>query len=309
MEIEITENIQFSNDELNKMQLHSVFILLSLLISDLSQLRNSASTPQLLTECIEICTHISNSLQSRKESIAILSKIEDIQAQILNKLRKAGVSAKDTSLANQAHLVTDNIESLLNVLTQRTKELITRDTQENTWAYYDTTEITNHYLNFLICVARNSKGSYRIVFDPQAKRPSDYLVKVRIKSIDGSIIYMPLDFIDVMRDLLANARKYTLPGGTIEVLIDERQSLLAVTISDTGIGIPEHEILQVTRYGMRGSNIPQTKRQYGGGFGLTKAIYTTKKYNGRFWIDSKPGTGTKIRIEVPIPENVARLVA
>lgn len=42
----------------------------------------------------------------------------------------------------------------------------------------------------------------------------------------------------------------------------------------------------------------------GGGFGLTKAFHTTQKFGGRFWIESKIDLGTKISLEIPIPDRI-----
>ena len=37
----------------------------------------------------------------------------------------------------------------------------------------------------------------------------------------------------------------------------------------------------------------------GGGFGLTKAYFVCKQYQGRMWIASEPGKGTFIEIKIP----------
>ena len=78
----------------------------------------------------------------------------------------------------------------------------------------------------------------------------------------------------------------------------ENEIFLRFVVEDTGIGIPKDELESVVDLGFRASNL-NGKKTYGGGFGLTKAYYVTKKYNGRFWIDSEVGKGTKIVIEIP----------
>jgi signal transduction histidine kinase len=39
----------------------------------------------------------------------------------------------------------------------------------------------------------------------------------------------------------------------------------------------------------------------GGGFGLTKAFFVTKQFGGRFWIASRLGYGTQVRLWIPRP--------
>jgi signal transduction histidine kinase len=111
---------------------------------------------------------------------------------------------------------------------------------------------------------------------------------------------MPLFFKDVMRDLIANARKYTAPGGTINVGVYETDAELRFVVQDTGRGIPPDELQTVVHYGRRGSNVQQV-RTMGGGYGLTKAFLVTKRFGGRFWIKSELGVGTRITIIVPRP--------
>lgn len=42
----------------------------------------------------------------------------------------------------------------------------------------------------------------------------------------------------------------------------------------------------------------------GGGFGLTKAFFVTKRFQGRMWIRSAAGAGTRITIDLPMPSTV-----
>ncbi|MCA1803493.1 MAG: ATP-binding protein, partial [Rhodothermaceae bacterium] len=112
---------------------------------------------------------------------------------------------------------------------------------------------------------------------------------------------------DVMRDLMANARKYTPPGGKIDIGVSMKQNVLRFVIEDSGIGIPQNQIEKVVEFGYRASNVKDTYKTMGGGFGLTKAYFFTKKNDGRLWIESREGLGTKISIEIPVPESVQAL--
>jgi signal transduction histidine kinase len=114
----------------------------------------------------------------------------------------------------------------------------------------------------------------------------------------GDRIRMPAVFQDVMRDLIANARKYTDPGGRILAGVYEDETELRFAVADTGRGIPEDEIPKLVQFGTRGSNVGDRPTR-GGGFGLTKAYYITKKLGGRMWIESELHSGTEMRLAIP----------
>jgi signal transduction histidine kinase len=105
-----------------------------------------------------------------------------------------------------------------------------------------------------------------------------------------------------MRDLIANARKYTEPGGRISAGLWDDGNVLRLVVEDTGKGIPEDEMEEVVNFGYRGSNISDKETQ-GGGFGLTKAYINTRRFGGRMWIRSGNNSGTRITIEVPRKQN------
>jgi signal transduction histidine kinase len=112
------------------------------------------------------------------------------------------------------------------------------------------------------------------------------------------MIWMPLRLKDVLRDLLANARKYTKPGGRVALALHQDEARILCVIEDSGYGIPEDELEKVAEFGYRASNV----RDYptmGGGFGLTKAVWLILSWGGRFHIASGLGEGTRIHIELP----------
>jgi len=109
---------------------------------------------------------------------------------------------------------------------------------------------------------------------------------------------MPMRLKDVLRDLLANARKYTQPGGKVALALHQNDSHIQCVVEDSGCGIPDDELERVADFGYRASNVRQY-RTMGGGFGLTKAVWLVLHWGGRFFLQSAPGQGTRIRIVVP----------
>ena len=104
----------------------------------------------------------------------------------------------------------------------------------------------------------------------------------------------------MFRDLIANARKYTPPGGIINAGLRDDGKQITLVVEDNGMGIPTDEIEKVVDFGYRATNA-RDRRTCGDGFGMTKAYATVRRFNGRFWIKSSVGAGTKITIRIPRP--------
>ena len=123
-------------------------------------------------------------------------------------------------------------------------------------------------------------------------------LEIEVKGLINGSIYLPSLLNDSFRDLTANARKYTLPGGHIVSKLIEHENKLILTVADNGRGIPESEIPRVVEYGYRASNTSEGETK-GGGFGLTKAYYACKRFSGKMWIESEVGVGTTVTMELP----------
>ena len=50
---------------------------------------------------------------------------------------------------------------------------------------------------------------------------------------------------EILYNLLDNALKYTEPGGKIRLMAEQHNQEIAVSVSDTGIGIPEEDLAPV----------------------------------------------------------------
>jgi len=105
----------------------------------------------------------------------------------------------------------------------------------------------------------------------------------------------------VIVNLLSNAVKYTPAGGSvkIETEVDETASLVRVSVTDTGVGIPEDEVEHVfDKFYRVGANKKQAKGT-GLGLNLVKQIIE-KVHDGRVFIRSKVGVGSTFGFELPL---------
>nr|WP_242069370.1 ATP-binding protein [Paenibacillus dendritiformis] len=98
----------------------------------------------------------------------------------------------------------------------------------------------------------------------------------------------------VLLNLLDNALKFTLPGGTITMRADTHKEYIVLTVEDTGAGIPEEDIGNVLQKFYKGDNSGA-----GSGLGLSICHEIVKLHGGYLKIESEPGRGTKIQAFLP----------
>jgi signal transduction histidine kinase len=99
----------------------------------------------------------------------------------------------------------------------------------------------------------------------------------------------------VFANLFANSAKFTPPGGTITVELDQVGRSLRFCVSDTGCGIPADDLFHVfDRFWQVGG---VDKRGLGLGLYVSKAI--VEAHGGRIWAASNVGMGSKFYFTLP----------
>ena len=104
---------------------------------------------------------------------------------------------------------------------------------------------------------------------------------------------------EMIYNLCDNAIKYNRPGGKARVRVEPRQEgAVAVSVEDTGIGIPkEHQARVFERFYRVDKN---RSREIGGtGLGLSIVKHGALYHGAALYLDSTPGVGTKITVVFP----------
>jgi len=102
----------------------------------------------------------------------------------------------------------------------------------------------------------------------------------------------------IFRNLISNAIKFSMSGGSIKINSEVDGELIKISVSDSGIGMAEENIkmlFQVQSFTTRG-----TANERGTGLGL----YITKNFiesnGGTIWVESEEGKGSIFNFTVPL---------
>jgi signal transduction histidine kinase len=103
---------------------------------------------------------------------------------------------------------------------------------------------------------------------------------------------------DAVLNLTENAVKYTDPGGTIRLEIRDALNDWELSVSDTGIGIPQSDVTKLFADFFRASNATR-RRIEGTGLGLTIVKQIVQMHKGDITVTSVENQGTTFRIRLP----------
>ncbi|MEO8430848.1 MAG: HAMP domain-containing sensor histidine kinase [Acidobacteriota bacterium] len=112
---------------------------------------------------------------------------------------------------------------------------------------------------------------------------------------------LPADFdrnrmLQVLANLVANAIKFTPPGGRITVGVERHDGEASFSVCDTGSGIPAEMLERVfERFWQVGKG---DRRGLGLGLYISRSI--VEAHGGRIWAESREGAGSRFRFTIPI---------
>ncbi|MBW2690557.1 MAG: Cache 3/Cache 2 fusion domain-containing protein [Deltaproteobacteria bacterium] len=125
-----------------------------------------------------------------------------------------------------------------------------------------------------------SKHSFKMNLDGQA-----------MVSADGN------KMTQVFENLISNAIKYSPDGGEIEVRSTLKNDYLRIDIEDQGSGMTAEQLERIFDKFYRADSVDSTVSGLGLGMSIVKAI--VEGHDGRIWVESTPGKGTCVSLEIP----------
>lgn len=141
-------------------------------------------------------------------------------------------------------------------------------------------------------------GGLKKTFEPMARQKRLALAIETAPDVPPSIKSDPLRLLQILRNLLANAVKFTETGEVALRIATAPDSRVAFSVRDTGLGIPadQHELIFEAFRQVDGS----TDRKYGGsGLGLTISRELAYRLGGTLAVVSEVGKGSTFTLTLP----------
>jgi len=105
--------------------------------------------------------------------------------------------------------------------------------------------------------------------------------------------------LQVLGNLFSNAVKFTPEGGTITIRTEEQDGFVAVSVTDTGPGIPKEDLDKLfQKFEQLGRSSSERPRGTGRGLAISKQI--VELHHGKISAESKEGRGTAFTFTLPI---------
>ena len=104
---------------------------------------------------------------------------------------------------------------------------------------------------------------------------------------------------EIVFNLCDNAIKYNTDGGRVQVTVTKENETAAVTVRDTGIGIPPDQQDRVFERFYRVDK-SHSKASGGTGLGLSIVKHAVQYHHGTIHLQSEVGRGTEIRVTFPV---------
>lgn len=104
----------------------------------------------------------------------------------------------------------------------------------------------------------------------------------------------------VVNNLISNALKFTKAGGTVTVKSCVENGFAAISVSDTGVGIPDDKkALLFSKY----SQLESIAKSKGTGLGLYISKGIVEAHHGKIKLDSEVGKGTTVTVMIPLHQD------
>jgi two-component system sensor histidine kinase BaeS len=145
-------------------------------------------------------------------------------------------------------------------------------------------------------LAANVADSLTNIFDQAGVR-----LELRLSTVHARYDWSRMR--EVVTNLLTNAIKYTPAGGTVVMETGSSDSLAVLKVSDSGVGIAPEELPHVAERFYRGRAAEEVS---GSGIGLAIVDEIVRGHHGKLDIESQPGEGTQVTVELPKADAAGR---
>jgi len=109
----------------------------------------------------------------------------------------------------------------------------------------------------------------------------------------------------LFQNLMANAIKFTPPGGKVTVTLEQEASAARIVVQDTGKGIPEDQIEKIFERFYQ-IDTSDTREHGGSGLGLAICKNIVDWHEGKIWVENVKDSGAKFVVLLPMKDIIVR---
>ena len=122
---------------------------------------------------------------------------------------------------------------------------------------------------------------------------------------DCTVLATEDDLYQIVFNLMENAIKYNLPGGSVQVDLEKSGQQVFLRVADTGVGIPEEDMPKIFD---RFYRVDKARSRAAGGTGLGLSIVrdTVKLHGGTITVAKRQPEGTVFTVVFPLTREVGR---
>jgi two-component system cell cycle sensor histidine kinase PleC len=243
-----------------------------------------------------------------------------IEAARQKEVAEAMSHAKSSLLANMSHELRTPLNAIIGFSDLFQGDTIDRLKPEQIRQYATDINLSGRHLlglvNDLLELARIEKGSRdfhaepvhvgeKIVEVSRIMRTQAEEAKVELVIPDSRDLIVAhtddLALRQILLNLISNAVKFTPEGGWIKIDCVIEEGMVAIRISDTGIGIPSEEVDRIFEPFSQVDN-SLTRRKTGTGLGLALVRTMVEQQDGSIGVQSELGIGTTFTVRLPAGE-------
>jgi two-component system, sensor histidine kinase and response regulator len=103
----------------------------------------------------------------------------------------------------------------------------------------------------------------------------------------------------ILRNLVGNAIKFTLPGGTVDIVASSGENVIEISVCDTGLGMTSDQLADLFKLDRRSSTIG-TAGEAGSGLGLLLCRDLVELQGGHLSVASEAGKGTTFQFTLAL---------
>lgn len=268
-------------------------------------------------EDIQVLTHMSNQISIMLENALSNEEMEELvdNKESLNEQLAYEIHVKDKFFSIISHDLKSPFTALLGMselmatsAESYSKDKIVKYAKNVNEAGKQIFDLLQNLLEWSrLQMEGNTFKPKTILLQEQARKSIEILTPMALEKditltnrIEKTAAFADPDMVrTVIRNLVANALKFTPSGGSVELSSDNNGNRVQITVSDTGVGMTAKQSEIIFSLDRRTSTTG-TAGEKGSGLGLPLCKELVERNAGFIWVESAPEEGSKFHFSLPI---------